>query len=439
MGNNDCFTISKPILVMKIFTTALLCSLSCLSFAQQKGYKTFMITAKPGTPFVYDRFSTLELGSGKAAEALFEPGQKYAVRNNGYSSYQLNNRKDEKGTQSPLGGSVASLAYDARTNRLFYIPLQLSELRYLDLKESDASFTCLENQSINLLHNKEDIANQVTRMAMGADGFGYALSNDGEHLIKFSTQGTPVIQDMGVLIDNPQNTVLVRSSCSSWGGDMVGAADGSLYLITLYNHVFRISLPSKKADYIGQIKNLPAEFTSNGASVEAEGSLLVSCGTSFGKNFSPVQKIKWPSLEATPIDIRGNSLGNIADMASSNLLFQPAASQKEKEKVKPNTVNFIQTVEADENNLPTISLFPNPITNRGRFQIKASNLKEKGEYKMILLDVNGKPILEGKMNIGTKTSAHSFTFPAQHAKGVYFVQVTDVFNRTMYSQQLIVE
>lgn len=426
---------------MRILTTAFLCSLCYLSFSQQTGFKTFMITAKPGTPFVYDRFSTLELGSGKASESLFEPGQKYSVRNNGYRSYQLNNRKDEKGTQSPLGGSVASLAYDAKSNRLFYIPLQVSELRYMDLKESDASFTCMENQSINLLHHKEDVANQVTRMAIGADGFGYALSNDGEHLIKFSTQGTPVIQDLGVLVDNPQNTVLVRSSCSSWGGDMVGAADGSLYLITLYNHVFRISLPSKKADYIGQIKNLPAEFTSNGVSADADGNLLVSCGTSFGKNFSPIQKVKWPSLEASPIDIRGNSLGNIADMASSNLLFKKASSQKEKEKEreKENTVNFIQTVEADENNLPNISIFPNPITNRGRFQIKASNLKEKGEYKMILLDVNGKPILEGKMNIGTKTSTHSFTFPAQHAKGVYFVQIADVFNRTMYSQQLIVE
>lgn len=439
MRNNKRFTISKPLPVMKILSTVLFCSLSCLSFSQQAGNKTFLITAKPGTPFVYDRFSTLEPGSGKAPEALFEPGQKYTVRNNGYSSYQLNNRKDEKGTQSPLGGSVASLAYDAKTNRLFYIPLQLSELRYLDLKESDAAFTCLENQSINLLHNKEDVANQVTRMAMGADGSGYALSNDGEHLIKFSTQGTPVIQDLGVLVDNPLNTVLVRSSCTSWGGDMVGAADGSLYLITLYNHVFRISLPSKKTDYIGQIKNLPAEFTSNGASADAEGNLLVSCGTSFGKNFSPVQKVKWPSLEATPIDIKGNSLGNIADMASSNLLFQTPASQQEKEKAKPNTVNFLQTVEADENNLPLISLFPNPVTNRGRFQIKVSNLKEKGEYKMILLDVTGKPILEGRMNVGTKTSTHSFTLPAQHAKGVYFVQIADVFNRTMYSQQLIVE
>jgi len=84
-----------------------------------------------------------------------------------------------------------------------------------------------------LMHHKDDVANQITRMTIGKDGFGYALSNDGEHLIKFTTQGTPVIQDLGVLIDNPSNQVLVRSSCTSWGGDIVAAADGSLYLVTM--------------------------------------------------------------------------------------------------------------------------------------------------------------------------------------------------------------
>ena len=58
---------------------------------------------------------------------------------------------------------------------------------------------------------------------------------------------------------------------------------------------------------------------------------------------------------------------------------------------------------------------------------------------MILLDISGKAIIEGKMNLGLKTNTHSFNFPSQHAKGVYVVQIADVFNRTVYSQQIIVE
>lgn len=423
---------------MKVFTTAILCLWAGVGFTQTAAKKTFIITANTQAPLMYNRLTSVDMTTGKAIDHLFDASSnnKYSIRNNGFKSYDKSERKDgDNQGQSPLGGSVAAAAYDAKSNRLFYIPLQLSELRYMDLKESEPSFTCLQNQSINLLHGKDDVANQVTRMAIGADGFGYALSNDGEHLVKFSTQGTPVIQDLGVLIDNPKNQVLVRSSCTSWGGDMVAAADGSLYLIALHNHVFKISLPSKKCDYIGTIKNLPEEFTSNGASVDENGDLLVSCGSSYGKNFSPVYKVKMATMEATPVKMNIQNLGNISDMASSNLLGQkatPAATVL-------NTVAYTQVVDADANNVPEISIFPNPVTNRGRFQIKTNNMKEKGEYKMLVLDANGKSIMEGKLNVGLKSNTTSFTFPAQHAKGVYFVQIADLFNRTVFSQQLIVE
>ena len=420
---------------MKSFTTVILCCTGLFAFSQQSSKKTFLITANSSAPIMYNRVSSVDLNAGKFLGDLYESSNKYSIRHNGYQSYQSRERKDNDDVnQLPLGGSVACLAYDAKSERLFYVPLQLSELRYMDMKESAPSFTCLQNQSINLLHNKEDVANQITRMAIGANGIGYALSNDGEHLVKFTTTGTPVIQDLGVLIDNPKNQIMVRSSCTSWGGDMVAGADGNLYLVTLYNHIFKISLPSKQCDYIGTIKNLPQEYTSNGASVDENGDLVVSCGTTYGKQFSPFYKVKWPSLEATALTVNTNGQGNVSDMASSNLLFQKA----QKEVSKNSVVAFTQTVEPEENNLPTISIFPNPISN-GKFQIRTHNLKEKGEYKMILLDASGKSIMEGKMNLGLKTNTNSFSFPARHAKGVYFVQIADAFNRTIFSQQLIVE
>jgi hypothetical protein len=419
---------------MKSFTTAILCLLSSAAFSQQFSKKTFIITANSSAPVLYNRFTAVDMNSGKATDNLFDPStKKYNSRNNGYNAYQPCERRDDDDvSKSPLGGSVASLAFDAKNNRLFYIPLETSELRYMDLKESNPSFTCLSNQSLNLLHGKNDVANQVTRMAIGSDGFGYALSNDGEHLVKFTTSGTPVIQDLGVLIDNPKNQVFVRSSCTSWGGDMVAGADGNLYLVALHNHVFKISLPSKKCDYIGTIKSLPQEFTSNGAAVDENGDLLISCGTTYGKNFSPVYRVKWSTLEATPVNMNINNLGNISDMASSNLLFQ------ETKKSVNSTAAFTQTVEKDAGNETTISIFPNPVSH-GKFQVRTTNLKEKGEYRMMLLDVNGKSIMEAKMNLNTKVNTNSFNFPSQYAKGVYFVQISDIFNRTIYSQQLIVE
>jgi hypothetical protein len=366
---------------MKIFTTGIFCCFCFLAFSQQVSKKTFIISSSAAAPTLYNHISSIDINAGKLLDDMYDPKKRYSIRNNGYRSYgsveNKNDHNEDKNKiqgddlKTPLAGSVACMAYDQKNNRLFYIPQQLSELRYLDLKESEPSFTCLENQSLNLLHNKEDVANQVTRMTIGSDGFGYALSNDGEHLIKFSTKETPVIQDLGVLIDNPKNSILVRSSCTSWGGDIVGSVDGNLYLVTVRNHIFRISLPSKKCDFIGTIKNLPEGFSSNGASVDEDGNMIVSCGASLGKPFSALYKIKWATLEAVSIGDKINGIGNISDMASSNLLFQ-----KESKTVEATSIGFSQAVVANDNNLPNISIFPNPV-NRGRFQIRTSNMKER--------------------------------------------------------------
>ncbi len=437
---------------MRVFSTLLLCSIAISASSQQSSInndkgktklnkqpeKTFIISASTNAPLRYDRLATLGLSDGKDKEELYGPEKSCFERNNGYQSYQKRNNKEVDSLKMPMGGSIAGMAYDYKSNRLFYIPQQLSELRYMDLKESSPSFTYLGNQPLNLLHNPNDIANQVSRMTIGADGFGYALTNDGEHLIKFSTEGTPTIQDLGVLIDNPKNQVLVRSSCTSWGGDMVGDKDGNLYLITAYNHVFKISLPSKKCDYIGKIGKLPEGFSANGASVDENGELMISCGSTYGKNFSPIYKVNFPSLEAESLQKKFRDVDNVSDMASSNLLFQ----QKEREFDKSGTSNvgFTQTIETNENNLPGIRIYPNPVSNlNGRIQIRTTHLADKGEYKMMLLDVTGKSVMEGRMHISGKTNTHSFNIPVQQAKGVYIIQISDVFNRTIFSQQLILE
>jgi hypothetical protein len=417
--------------MMKSFTTVILCCLAVAAIGQPVSRKTYMIIANAATPTVYNRVVAVDMKNGKVTDDIYNTKKRYAYRNSALRPYEHKEADDRDETKLPLSGSVACVAFDAKNNRLYYVPQLRSELRYIDLKQAEPSFTCFESQSLNLMHNNEDLANQVSRMTIGSDGFGYALTNDGEHLIKFSTQDQPVIQDLGVLIDNPRNPVMVRSSCTSWGGDLVAGADGKLYLVTVRNHIFSISLPSKQAEYLGMIKNLPQGFSSNGASVDDEGNLVVSCGLTTGQNFTPLYKVNWATMEASPLQ-KVDDVSNVSDMASSNLLFQKDSKQA------VNTVIAFSTSETAEDNLPAISVFPNPISH-GRFQVKVSNVKEKGEYKMILMDVNGKAIMQGKMNVGTKASTTSFSFPSQHARGVYFVHIADAFDRTVYSQQIIVE
>ncbi len=428
--------------MLKNFTTLLFCCIGYLSFSQQaSSSKIFLISSNSAFPISYNQISAIDLHAGKAADNIYDPKKRYSFRTNGFRSYyamQKNVFTDvipsataEDTLRTPMGGAVASMAFDAKNNRLYYVPQYLSELRYMDLNQAEPSFTYLESQSLNLLHNPYDVANQISRMTIGADGFGYAITNDGEHLIKFSTDATPIIQDLGVLVDKPTNSVFIRSSCTSWGGDIVADANNNLYLITQFNHVFKISLPSKVSEYVGAISGLPGNFNTNGAAVDENGDLILSCGSSLDKGLPAFYKItNWTSLQATAIPgDNAKGLGNISDMASSNLLFQKAAV--------PAPI-VTKTEEAAKKQLPVFTIYPNPVSH-GKFTIKTTNIIDKGEYTMVLVDQTGRGVMQAKMQLGLKSNTNSFTFPSQEAKGVYMVLIMDVFNRTIYSQQLIVE
>ena len=119
-------------------------------------------------------------------------------------------------------------------------------------------------------------------------------------------------------------------------------------------------------------------------------------------------------------------------MASSNLLFQKPAA------VAPTATTVAAPTEEAARLVPTYTIYPNPVS-RGKFTIRTNNISEKGEYKMVLIDVTGRAVMEAKMTLSSKSNTNTFNFPSSEAKGVYSVLVVDYFGRTVYSQQLIVE
>lgn len=431
-----------------LIAVLLCCSLSWAASAQNASKRIFLISSDPSRPINYTNLREIDGNCKVLVKEVFDPQKKYAVRTHGFQTYLalqqsafINDASGQMDTlKSPMGGSVASVAYDQKTNRLFYFPMYSSELRFMDLNQPEPHFTYLDNQSLNLLRNRTDVANQVSRMTMGADGFGYALTNDGEHLIRFTTEGQPTIIDLGVLTDKPGNGIFVRSSCTSWGGDMVADAAGRLVLITQSNYVFRITIATREAEYLGQIGGLPGGFTTNGTAVDENGELILSCGSSRTQNMTQhlfrVKDIN--HLIAEPIDdSKIPGIGNIADMASSNLLSQKPQNNNPD---PPKVITYMPQKEKDVAKVPqpVYTVFPNPVS-RGRFTIRSQNIADKGEYTMLMIDMNGRIVLEGKMNLGVKTNTHSFTIPSTEAKGAYVVLVVDYFKRTVFSTQLLVE
>src|SRR5688572_22111148 len=169
----------------------------------------------------------------------------------------------------PFATNSAAMAYDKKHERLYYTPMGINQLRYLDLKTN--KFYYFENEPFGAVTSPGDGANQICRMVIASDGNGYALTNDGNHLIRFTTGKNPVITDLGALTDDASNGTSTIHSRRGYGGDMVADASGNLYVLTANRNVFKVVISSKVATHMGAIKGLPDGFSTNGAMVE-EGS-----------------------------------------------------------------------------------------------------------------------------------------------------------------------
>ncbi len=65
----------------------------------------------------------------------------------------------------------------------------------------------------------------MPRMAIGADGQGYGLSNDGNHPREIYHRPEAGIADLGAIKDDAANNgVSIHTKPASWGGDMVADA-----------------------------------------------------------------------------------------------------------------------------------------------------------------------------------------------------------------------
>ncbi len=134
----------------------------------------------------------------------------------------------------------------------------INQLRYIDLNAKIPSVYIFEDRPFSNAANLEIEANHITRMVIAADGNGYALNNDGSHLVKFTLGEIPDVTDMGTLTDAVANgEISVTNPNTSWKGDLIADASGNLYLISAHNYVFKIDVTTKTATYINEIKNLP--------------------------------------------------------------------------------------------------------------------------------------------------------------------------------------
>lgn len=403
-------------------TTALFSIL--LADAQEPAKMAYAITADTKGSFVWTEVKLLDLGTGEVVQSIYENKQNGYTITNARTGKGIN-LKDAKGNvadinQLPFSSFSAACAFDKQHDRLYYTPMGKNQLRYIDLNAKTPSIAYFDGEAFGVAKDLQDEANHITRMAIAVDGQGYALSNDGNHFIKFTTGRKPVITDLGALEDDPANgTVSIHTKPTSWGGDMVADALGNLYVISANRYVFKVDISTKRATYITTINDIPATFTTNGAAVVADDKLIVSSASSV-EGYYEVDMNSW---KATRLPNSGN-VYNASDLANGNLAFEGK---------RTTTIPAFITRETVHND--KIALYPNPVI-KDMFRVSFNT--GAGRYNIQLVDLNGRLMSQKIVSIGYEGQVVEVPLSATLSKGMYLVKVLDNARKTVYADKIMV-
>lgn len=335
----------------------------------------------------------------------------------------------------PFATNSAACALDKKHERLYYTPMGINQLRYIDLKSNKVYF--FENEEFGKVKGMGDVVNQITRMVIASDGNGYALTNDAKNLIRFTTGKKPEITELGSLSDDPSNTRTVHHG-SNYGGDMVADASGNLYLITAYRQVYKINIDTKVATYLGSIKGLPQGFSTNGAMVEEDSKVIIASSESTLGYF----RFDLNTLQAEKLTGEGKVF-NASDLANANLAFAKKKKEKQETTPPPPVVNTAVTEEqrteslAESNARPGISVYPNPVTE-GIVRLSFSD-QPTGRYRVQLLDITGRVVGSKEVNVTGPAQIEEFRFPELSVKGNYLIQITNDINKIHVTDKVVVQ
>jgi hypothetical protein len=340
-------------------------------------------------------------------------------------------------TDKPFATNSAAMAYDKKHERLYYTPMGINQLRYIDLKAKEPKVYYFEDEPFGIVRGSGDAPSQITRMVIASDGDGYALTNDGNHLIRFTTGKKPAITDLGTLTDDDSNGNYSVHSSSGYGGDMIADASKNLYLITANRNVFKINIESKVAAYKGTIKGLPRGFSTNGAMVDEGSKVIVASSESTVGYF----RFDLNTMQAEKVSGESN-VYNASDLANGNLAF--SKKKDKKEEAAKNDPPVVTEEVATQQNRGTgsyktdgITVYPNPVTS-GLVRLSFSEIPV-GRYQVQLIGLDGKLISSKEVNINSERQVEEFRLPDLIPSGNYLIKVYNEATKVNVANKIVVQ
>jgi len=406
---------------IKLLLSTTLIASSFVSLAQEAD-KTYAITGDGNGDFMWMNIRQVDLSSGKVIQDVYKRDKTAFVM------MDADSKNKSLSAQRPTETLVAAAAYDKNQHKLFFTPMRIGELRWLDLSaKGDAQkFYTLKSSVLNTSDALNDEANHFTRMVIAADGNGYALTNDGSRLVRFTTGKKVSITDLGNIIDDESNkTVSIQNKCTSWGGDMIADAYNKLYIISANHYVFKVDVDTRVAKYIGYINGLPANYSTNGAAVDKDGDIVVCSANTFAGYY------KFNMKDFAAVKIEGSDMVyNASDFANGNLLLQKEADAQR----NLGTADFRPVIPVITNEA---HIYPNPVT-ASEFKISFDG-QQAGKYNVTITELSGKPIMNRVVTVTAKAQVETVPLNKNFAKGMYMVKVTDANNRFIFTERIVIQ
>ncbi len=414
----------------KLLLTAGLVATTFVAGAQSAN-RGYAITGDGNKDYMWMNIRQVDLSTGQVDKTIFDRTKSNFTITDVEAKKTLNQTTVNDGTslsaaQFPTSTFVAAAAYDKRNEKLFFVPMRMGQLRWMDanVKNGAPSFYGVAIPGYVPSGNMEE-ANNITRMVISSDNSGYAITNDGNHLYKFTTGRKPVVTDLGALVDAEENKGLsIHNKCSSWGGDMIADAYGKLYIISATRNVFVVDVNTRITTFKGTITGLPANYTANGAAVDADGNVILSSATAFVGYY----KMNITDLAATKIE-GSDVVYNASDLASGNLLFQ-----KEADEARANS--FAKLVPANVSVINENTVFPNPVTG-STFNVALGG-KLQGTYTIVITDLAGRAMQTTRTGLSKGQQVQQVNLTSRPSKGTYLVKVLDEKGAEILSDKLMI-
>ncbi|WP_304344350.1 T9SS type A sorting domain-containing protein [Chryseobacterium koreense] len=383
----------------KLFTLAMLAFAASI-FAQQDVYA---LTGKSTQAIQFSDFRAIDVNHGISGQIIFSSESAPNV----FSQVQNRNVTEIQNTfNNSQAVSMASLAYDQLNGKLIYIPMFSGNIYVLDQKSKN--ITLVESQVIKT--TACDLASHITRMTAGADGNIYAMSNSGSQLIQISKKdGKYISVDLGLVKDdsgNGENSLKVVTK--GFGGDMVADQANNLYVFSASGNVFKLSLKSMTAKFIGKISGLPENYSVNGAAVNANGNVVVASAKG-----EPMYEVGVTDLQAKPI--AGNLKLPVYDLASPYLIGER-----------------LTLVSATGS-----AIYPTKVTE-DYFNVRIDDKKMNGNISVEVYDFSGVQILQKTLSNIQKNNPQRIGLNNLKS-GIYVVSVLAQNGKVILSQKISVE